>query len=229
MTINTTFAAGLVVLAGTVTTVSAQLGDFTRAELNTAFIPGTGNSNTNFAINRSEEASGNIIEVGSKAKERFFGESTGGGTGARYIVQDGFSPTSGAGGAPLSSDAWWNYDFSVDLGSRLTDSVAIVFTVSNLAADPDVLTGPLPLTTETGLPAGISLFQGSQNIGFAPLDLLTNWDAFDHVDYLFELAVFDKVSSAPLGATNMTVRVIPTPASAAILGLGGLAAVRRRR
>ncbi len=232
MTIKTSLTACLIALAGMAPAATAQLGTFTRAELNIPFTPGDGNSNTNFSINRTQEANGNIVEIGIKAKERFFGDANVGGSGALYIVQEGFSPISGASGAPLSDDAWWNFDSSIDLGTRVTDSVRVQLTIANLAADPDVTPPPFSSTTDdliAPLPSGLSVLQSSQNLGFFPFNLATQWDAFDQGDYTFELAVFDKVSNASLGSASMTVRVVPTPASAGLLALGGLAIARRRR
>ncbi len=225
-----TMAAAVVCVAGLNTLAAAQGVQTFRDTLAIPFSIGTGNSNTDFSINRFMETGGNVVEIGMKAKERWFGDANVGGINELYIVQDGFSPTSGSDPTP-STRAWWNYESSIDLGTRVTDSVRIQITIENLASPllPPVLV--LSTTTDAAvgpLPSGLSILQGSENLAFSPFNFLTAWDAFDQGDYNFELEVFDKVTDDSLGATNMTVRVVPAPGAAAVLALGGLVATRRR-
>lgn len=226
-----TMACAVVCAAGLNSLAAAQGVQTFRDTLSIPFSIGTGNSNTNFSINRYTETGGNIVEIGMKAKERWFGDANVGGANELYIVQEGFSPTSGSNPTP-STRAWWNYESSINLGSRVTDSVRVQITIANLASP--LMPPALVLSTTTDaavgpLPSGISVLQSSENLDFSPFNFLTAWDAFDHGDYNFELEVFDKATNDSLGATNMTVRVVPAPSGAAVLALGGLVATRRRR
>ncbi len=58
----------------------------------------------------------------------FFGIDNVGISGNTYTVQPGFSPTSGGDPTP-STNAWWNFDFSVDLGSRTLADTQVVLTI----------------------------------------------------------------------------------------------------
>jgi hypothetical protein len=188
--------------------------------LDTEFFPGSGNSNEHFAITRFAEQGGNNIELGLKSKERFFGIGNVGINDNTYTVQPGFSPESGSD-PTLSTNAWWNFDFSVDLGSRTLADTQVVLTID---FDNDA-SGPVVLDFGTDGSLG-SLLQGSQNIAFGYL----GFDPNAIGTYDFTLSVFDRGVPFPLASITMQTVVVPLPGAAglALAGLG-LLGVRRRR
>lgn len=217
---TSTALIALVALAGAAaaqTTYNSALG--------IAFTPGVGNSNTNFAINRTTETSGNVIELGVKAKERFFGDANVGGSGALYIVKNGFSPVSGGNPAPDAPRAWWNFDFSVNLGSRSLANTTVSFNVLS-----NVTNQSFNGTFNSALPSNLSIIQGSENLGFSYLLTPLNFNAWDVGTYNFTFTATDTSSGAALGQIAMTVQVVPLPgaAFAGFAGLTGLTMIRRR-
>lgn len=190
---------------------------------------GDGNMNTNFAIGRYDV--GGLHEIGLKAKQRFIGDLTTDGNG-RYFADAGSPDNDGLG--------TWNIDYafalpqnalptnyqlllSVDFDSGFGTQSFVTLDITNALAASLVTT-----------PAG----GDSQNLGFGfwgtsiPFIL----DASGHItfdpdamgEYDINLELRD-VSGALLTRTGIVVEVIPTPASAALLGLGALTATRRRR
>jgi len=235
-TMTTLFAAVAVAgtIASTASAASSGLSSTTtfRDTLGIPFTPGTGNTNENFAITRITESAGvfagNTIELGLKGKRRFFGQTGVGGAGDLYIVQPGFSPTSGAAGAPDDPNrAWWNFDFSADYGT-LRDNTNTLITLTIMDIEGDIL--PLPFLPSAAFPAGSQVAQNSWNTGFGFLNIpLGGFDPSVAGDYTLSFAAVDLASGDSLGGVSITVRVIPTPGAIALAGLGGLAAVRRRR
>ncbi len=71
-----------------------------------------------------------------------------------------------------------------------------------------------------------SLAQNSWSYAFFPA-AVPGFDVDAVGTYTISLEAFDGTTS--MGMSTIDINVVPTPASAAILGLGGLAAVRRRR
>lgn len=188
--------------------------------LDTPFFPGSGNSNEHFAITRLAESGGNNIELGLKSKERFFGIDNVGINGNTYTVQPGYSPTSGGDPTP-STNAWWNFDFSVDLGSRTLADTQVVLTID---FDGDAA-GPTVIDFGSDGSLG-SLLQGSQNIAFGYL----GFDPNAVGTYDFTLTVFDRGAPFPLASITMQTIVVPLPGAAglALAGLGMLGTRRRR-
>lgn len=196
--------------------------------LSIPFTPGTGNSNTHFAISRVGESSGpfagNNVELALKAKERFFGDTLPI-SGNVYTAQPGYSPTSGAVGAPAATNrAWWNFDFSIDLGTRTVDNTIVVLTIT----DPQSDSYSLSLVPPT-VPSGTRLIQNSWNIGFAFIAAPIGFDPFLPGDYLIGFTAVDAANNDNLGAVGIVVRVVPAPAAVGVLGVVGLVTLRRRR
>jgi len=229
-----TLIAAIALTATVASTASAGITSTTtfRDTLDTPFFPGTGNSNQDFAITRSTESAGlfagNTVELGLKAKRRFFGQTGVGGSGGLYIVQPGFSPTSGAAGAPDDpTRAWWNFDFSVDYGD-LRDNTNTMVTLTIADIEGDIL--PIPFVPSATFPVGAQLAQDSWNTGFGFLSApLGGFDPSVAGDYTLTFAAVGVGNGEDLGSVSITVRVIPTPGAVALAGLGGLAATRRRR
>ncbi len=213
--------SGLATAGGAVTTF--------RDTLSIPFSVGSGNSNTNFSISRYTEGNSNVVELGIKAKERFFGDGNVGGAGDTYNVKSGFSPISGGNPAP-STNAWWNFDFSIDLGSRTFSDTIVRLDITNTINSTTVTYDFSAFLISIG-GGSLSKFQDSQNLAFAPFagDLGFNPNALG--TYLFTLRAETLADGGdPLGGAGMTVNVIPLPTSAGLasLALAGLA-IRRRR
>lgn len=211
-------AAAIVALAGVAHAGGVQVNT-SRATLAIPFTPGTGNSNTNFS--RSVYTDTNVIELGIKAKQRFFGDANVGGAGTLYIVESGFSPISGGNPAPSPPHAWWNFDFSVNLGSSTFAATTIFLDITNNinAQSMSVNISALLIANSLG---GLSVFQGSENLGFgafAPLAFNAN-----------ALGTYSFSLRGGGAQADMTVQVIPLPTAAGVasLGLLGLASRRRR-
>jgi len=202
----------------------------TRDALDTEFFPGSGNPNTDFAITRITEDDGNVIEIGIKGKQRFVGQENVGGSGANYVVPTGYSVTSAGDLSPDpdSGLAWWNFDFSVDLGDRsLADSM-----VGLRIEDPE---GDEFLLPDFGsfMDQETSLIQNSWNIGFGFIE--AGLGAFQpnlRGTYGISFTVSDFETETMFGTQAITVQV-PSPATMALFGMGllglGVAARRRRR
>jgi len=229
------------VILGGAHTVSAQtVTKTTRDTLDISFDPGTGNPNTDFAITEIVEGNGNEIEIGVKGKQRFVGQENVGGTGTVYEVQPGFSRSSPTDPSPDTDRAWWNWDFSVDLGDRSTEGDT---EVTMDITDPE---GDSYSLSEWG---NTDLIQSSWNIGFGFINdamFDTDGDGMEEQlgtgglggfkpnltgDYTIDFSVSD-ASAGELGSQQITARVVPLPGSAwaglSLLGvLGGSAAVRR--
>ena len=188
--------------------------------LNTPFFPGDGNTNQNFVITRFTESGGNNIELGLKSKERFVGIGNVGISGNTYAVQPGFSPVSGGDPTP-STNAWWNFDLSVDLGARTLADTRVVLTID---FDNDAK-GPKVFDFGDDGTAG-SLLQGSQNIAFG----FIGFDPTAIGTYSFTLSAFDRDSPFPLAVVTMETVVVPLPGAAGLALAGmGLIGTRRRR
>jgi hypothetical protein len=212
-------AAALAALGG-----MASAGGVTvtyRDTLGIPFTAGSGNTNTNFAISRD---SGSGVELGLKAKERFFGDGNVGGTGDLYIVQAGYSPVSGSDPTPDPSRAWWNFDFSIDLNQNTFNDTSLHMLITNninsISIDLDI-----SAVLQGGGLGGLSVYQNSYNMGFAFLGSL-GFDANDVGTYSFELVAYGMADGTPnLGDVGMTVQVdgptVPLPSGAG-LGLAGL-------
>ncbi len=185
-------------------------------------IVGSGIPNSNFA--RSTNASEGI-EIGLKAIERFVGDLPN--TDGRYFAQPGISA-----GPPVGST--WNYVLAADFGSRTIADLQI-----DLAIDFDPAFGSSLFTNVDFTASAISQGFGfltqvgdSQNLDFDFWQLLLGAPAFDPNaggEYELVFTVRDPANNFILAETTNFVEVAPTPGAAAILGLGGVVAMRRKR
>ena len=206
----------------------------TRDTLDTGFEPGDGNPNTDFAITRIAEDNGNTIEIGVKAKERFVGQTNVGGSGTTYIVQPGVSTQSATNLTPDPDRAWWNFDFSVDLGSRNLGDTDVIMSIVDPEGDSYSL--------DFGSDDETSLLQSSWNIGFGFINDATfdgdplgnggleGFKPFLYGNYDIDFAV-KELDGTALGSQEITAQVVPLPAAAALFvpGLVSIALVARRR
>lgn len=193
------------------------------------FTPGDGNSNTNFAIFRATEAAGpfagNAIEMGLKGKQRFFGDTLPI-TGNLYEAQPGFSPTSGVDPTPALNRAWWNFDFSINLGGRDVSNTLVNMSIVDIEGD----VFSLNFDTSVGVPPTTSLIQDSWNIGFGFIQTpLLGFNPNLPGDYNIQISAGDIASGQSLGSVNIVVRVVPAPGALALMGVCGFVATRRRR
>ncbi|MBL4809515.1 MAG: PEP-CTERM sorting domain-containing protein [Phycisphaerales bacterium] len=195
---------------------------------------GSGNSNSNFTIARNSDTFGDI-EIGLKAKERYVGDLTTNGAG-RYYAPAG-SPTNDG----ISS---WNIDFAFALSQNaIPANYSLILSVDFDAGFGTQSWVTLDITqTLQNFFLNTSSGGDSQNLNFSfwststsglfnrELDA-TNYMAFDanaFGEYDINLSLRD-AAGAMLAESAIVVEVVPTPGSMALLGLGGLAAVRRRR
>lgn len=185
---------------------------------------GMGNQNLNYIISRN---AGEGIEIGIKAKERLVGQLPTDGTN-RY-----FSPT----GSPDNDGlAVWNIDFGFAFENGTIDQYDVEL---RLDFDPAANSASFTRITLSNSPdlLGLASGGGSQNPGFAfwGVDLpglvdASGYQVFDADavgEYEFGITVRDSAGSVLADATGFVV--VPAPGGAALLGLGGLLAVRRRR
>ena len=201
--------------AGVIDTVTT-----TRDTLAIPFNPGTGNPNTDFAITRITEDTPNTIEIGVKAKERFVGQTNIGGSGTRYVVEPGLSPTSATDSTPDPDRAWWNFDFSVDLGSRNLADTVVELAIDDPEGDN--------YTLDFGTDPTRSVIQNSWNIGFGFINTamfgispfgtggLGTFQPSLQGPYDITLAVSDRATGTDLGSRTITAQV-PAPAPLALL------------
>ena len=230
MTRTTTIVAALAAVCAAPALANVVTTD-TRATLATPlFVPGNGNTTTDFAITTIVEQGGmfdgNTIELGIKAKERFIGQTNVGGSGNVYEVQPGISTVSGTDLTPDPSRAWWNFDLSVDYGSRSVDDTLITLTV--IDPDGDVFFAPFEIDP-IQFPSGSDFAQLSWNTGFSFIDAFLGFDPFLTGDYTLTVTAIDRASTTELGSVTAIARVVPTPGAALAFGAMGLAATRRRR
>lgn len=216
-------SAAVAALAGSA--LGAPVNSF-RDTLSVPFTAGSGNSNTNFSISR-DAATG--VELGIKAKERWFGDGNVGGAGATYIVERGFSPTSGAPGAPKDIPrGWWNFDLSIVLGAGTFSNTSVFLDITNNINSMSVSVNVSSLLVGAGL-GFLGAFQDSQNLGFATIAPLVGYDALQTGTYTFTLRASEGATGGNLGQTSMLVQVVPTPLAAGMGGAGLLAIASRRR
>ncbi len=193
----------------------------TLGTLGTAFTPGTGNSNENFIVNVNDIED---VEVGIKAKERFVGELT--------FENGAYQAPVGESGPGLPI---WNVDFSIDLGSQAIEDFGVLLI---LDFDPAINSVPASLSLNANpLFAGLSVIQGSQNLGFGFFQTLGDpniqpIDPFAPGEYEIGIQVFDLNDNLVVEvSTLVNVSAVPLPAALPMfaLGLGGLLLFGRKR
>lgn len=201
--------------------VASALQVGTLGALSGPFSPGTGNSNTNFIIDVNDVEE---VEIGIKAKERFVGELP--------FENMAYQAPAGESGPGLPI---WNVDFSLDFGARTIDDFGVLLI---LDFDPAINSTPASLSLNANPSfAGLSLVQGSQNLGFDFFQLLGNpniqpIDPFAPGEYELGIQVFDLNDDLIAEvSTLVNVSAVPLPAALPMfaLGFGGLYLFGRRR
>jgi len=196
---------------------------------------GDGNMNENYTIARNTDAFGGI-EVGLKGKERGIGQLPN--VDGRYFAQAG-SPNND-GRASWNIDFGYvlpttvaaggygivlNVDFDPGFGSQSWVSLDISQSLTNFFVDG--------VTSADGGSQNLDFgFWGNSTSGPGMLEL----DASGHIvfnadalgEYDANIQVLD-ASGGLLARADIVVEVVPAPGAAALLGLGGLVATRRRR
>lgn len=212
-------AAAAVFAFSAVPGAATQIG--TLGTLSKPFSAGTGNSNTNFIIDANDIEG---VEVGIKAKERFVGE---------LLFEDmAYQAKVGESGPGLAT---WNVDFSIDLGTQTIEDFGVFLL---LDFDSAINTTPATFSLNANPAfAGLSLIQGSQNLGFPFFQLLGNpgvspFDPFAPGEYGIGIQVFD-LSDNLLAEVSSVVKVSPVPVPLALpmlaFGIGGLFLYGRAR
>jgi hypothetical protein len=223
---------------------SASALEFDQDVTNEAIFGG-GNDNGAFTTDR---AAG--VEVGLRAKLRhdatgqadniFNSDGNGG-----YVFEAGVAPTQSFPTAVWSFEWSVNSDYDGTSGLDLDD---LTYTLGMTSTTGAFITMADPInvayadhsigTNATGNGAGVeaadateyaSLIAGNnlaQN-SWKPHWFATGFDPTEAGTYTFELTAYN--GGTPVASTNIDVIVTPEPGSLALLGLGGLAMLRRRR
>ncbi|MBI9015812.1 MAG: PEP-CTERM sorting domain-containing protein [Phycisphaerae bacterium] len=217
----------------TVSFASAGIGPVREWSSDTPVVPGSwspiggsGQVNGNFMI---QEEYG--IQIGIRASRRFSPDPLVILNDYKYQIETGES----APGQPL-----WNYEINVDMrgsGYSFKDfDIALITNVPNHS----FYNGQQAIETNFNLPAGsldnLELVQMSMNPGFFDSGI----DPFAQGRYDFELILEMKDNNLPAPsksskvglppfATAMTVEVVPEPTTMALLSIGGLMFVKRKR
>jgi hypothetical protein len=159
--------------------------------------------------------------------------------GARLIVEDF---TDGMGGAAFDSELNWDFGTATDFTGGLDTHDLFVgelymyadlatVSVNSLAAGEFIDVIEVTWTDFCGVGCtqftvngimGASASQGNVNIGTIESWTLSSADIGEAID-TFELSSFEG------RIERVEIRILPTPSTAALVGLGGLVATRRRR
>lgn len=213
------------------------------------FFPGAGIPNANFVVNNNLPAQ---LQTGLTSFYRY-GVRGPGDTILRdslttnvYTYRSGESYTDGSAVAFAPGTASWNFSFHVNLNTNAGQSNGQNFTNNTvlLTIDWDPTAGVNQQTYNfsaymIAVGAGsFGLLQDSQNPGFSfwndpgflALTGAGNHGAFDPNalgTYRLQLDVVRAGNT--ISSSEMFVNVVPAPGAAALAGVGGLAALRRRR
>jgi len=215
-------ASAIATLAGVAsasfTTVNDAAVSFAGADLDGIVGSGIDNSDFEVVTNATEG-----IEVGLKAIERFVGD---------------LPSSNGVYTAPIGEDApglaEWNYVVVFDFGARTISDFDVQFDIDFDAGFGVQNFVSVDVDLQAGLLGQGGAIQGgdSQNLGFS------FWQGFPFFapafdpnaigEYDLVYTVFEKGTSNVLAQADIVVQV-PTPGAAAVAGLAGFAALRRRR
>ncbi len=198
---------------------------------------GSGQPQDNFLLTQVSAFPGGMLELGQRAIFRQSATPVAL-TGDTYLVYSGFQ-TAGEYGAPttVTNRNRWNFDYHISYGGGVQNLDSLTMTIMSPSgntvmapffdmkvANNDNVTGSTPF------PGGDSqnpvfFIQDSQNPVFAPW-FAPSFDMNVEGIYTFTLTAVEANTTI---TQVMHLNVVPAPGSFALLGLGGLAAARRRR
>lgn len=228
------------VMATAATIVAASVASLASAssvttygdQLSIPFNVGSGNSDTNFAITRTQ-THGTTIELGIKAKQAFVGD---------VAQSNGIYSVEAGGSVQNPSNFWWNVDFSANLGNRSISNTPLRLTVDFVSQDGSTTNRVVNTTNFFNLiysfagwtgGGGSSVIQGSQNLAFGSIFGAGTFDPNAIGTYTLTLEALingEAVSGVTMEARNFETVVIPLPGAAGMALAGmGLIGLRRRR
>lgn len=181
------------------------------------FSVGTGNTNANFAVNTAAPG----IELGLSSIYRF--------TGGQNSISGNIYEFNAGNTFPPVTTAAWNFNYSANLNTTGSTGLNLGNTTLFLTVDWDPTAGTNIQTYNLSAAYGggaTTIVQDSQNLGFSFWGQPFSNTALGQ--YVFTLSAVDNVGTT-LSSIDMFVNVVPTPGAAALLGVAGLAATRRRR
>jgi hypothetical protein len=239
--------ASIMIVAGLAAAASAQTVFNTSVTPN--WSPGSGIPNAGFVTNDNVPL---LVQTGLTSFYRFGVRGPGDFTlrdsltANTYTYRAGESYTDGTASAFAPGTASWNFSYHINLNTSGGGSIGQNFTNNTVLLTVDWDPTPGVNTRTYNLSTGMigsglgsfTLLQQSQNPGFSfwndPVFLAatgsTARGTFDPNalgTYRFQLDIIR--GGVNISSSEMFVNVVPTPGAAALLGLAGLAATRRRR
>ncbi len=219
------------------------------------FFPGAGIPNANFVVNNNVPLQ---LQTGLTSFYRFGVRGPGDnvlrdsltdsspGVTNLYTYRSGESYTDGSAVTLAAGTAAWNFSYHINLNTNTAQSNGQNFTNNTVLLtidwDPTAGVNLRTYNFSSYLVAvgggSLSLLQDSQNLGFSfwndptflALTGSTAHGAFDPTalgTYRIQLDVIR--GGGNVSSSEMFVNIVPTPGAAALLGIGGLMAARRRR
>ncbi len=222
ITATATIAATATAASASFTVTPNDSVSFAGANFDAVIAGSSGIPNSNLEVARNADED---IEIGLSAIERFIGNLPTTGAGDTYLAPIGDDDDPG--------NAEWNYVLVADFGDRTIGDFDIQFDIDFNPAFNAASFTTIDVDAEADLLGfdSLSTYGDSQNLGFSFWQLLYGAPAFDPNaagEYDFIYTVFEKGTSNILAQTDITV-VVPTPGTAGVLAIAGLAAARRRR
>lgn len=188
---------------------------------------GLGQPNTNFVVNNNTTAG---VQLGFSSFYRFAG-------GQDFIDNNTYGFQPGPFDVANPSLAKWNANWHINLDTTGSSGLNLGNTTVELTIDWDPTAGINTRTYnlsaiaigQSAANASLSLTQASQNLGFSFWSAIGAPVTFDpNAVGTYEFTLSASQGSSVLSSVQMFVQV-PTPGSAAVLGMAGVIAARRRR
>jgi PEP-CTERM motif len=231
-------ALGLLLTSGAASAALTYNADVEPTKANNDFIPGGGIPSNGFAIDTVTSGPFTGASVALKARARVGGQPL-------SVVNDVYTVSPGL--APSSTSPWWSFDFQLSPGPNgtIADGLKLFLTVDFDPAygqvDPVTLGGTVPVPgvfSTIANPGGGAwsdnsidyVVADSWNLGFTFWNTIfgKTYNPNTLGEYEIGLRATDS-SNNPLAEVEILVQVVPEPSTAALLGVGALALLRRRR